>query len=55
MSIRDYLAKSQGKLPLKGTAVRDGREADKEALVDIPSLKVFERAVLLPTEQQCEP
>lgn len=55
MSIRDYLAKSQGRLPIKATNVRDGRDADKETLIDIPSLKVFERALLLPTEQQCEP
>lgn len=47
MSIRDYLAKAQGKLPTKTGA---GREGEKDALVDIPSLKVFERAVLLPTE-----
>lgn len=55
MSIRDYLAKSQGRFPIKATNGRDGRDADKEALIDIPSLKVFERALLLPTEQQCEP
>lgn len=47
MSIRDYLAKAQGKLPIKtGT----GREGEKDALVEIPSLKLFERAMLLPTE-----
>lgn len=51
MSIRDYLAKNQGRLPAK-SGTRDG---EKEVIVDIPSLKVFERAVLLPTEGQCEP
>lgn len=47
MSIRDYLAKSQGRLPTKSAT---GRDVDKEVLGDIPSLKMFERALLLPTE-----
>ena len=46
MSIRDYLSKTQGRLPTKSAG---GRE-DKEVFVEIPSLKVFERAMLLPTE-----
>ena len=52
MSIRDYLAKQQGRLTTKAPASRD---TEKDVFSDIPSLKVFERAVMLPTESQCAP
>jgi hypothetical protein len=48
MSIRDYLAKSQGRV-----GVKTSNGAEKESVIEIPSLKVFERALLLPTESQC--
>lgn len=55
ISIRNYIAKAQSRLPNKAVSGREAREPEKEAIVDIPSLKVFERAIILPTEHQCEP
>jgi len=45
ISIRDYLAKPPART----------RATDKDVIVDIPTLKVFERAILYPNEQQCKP
>jgi hypothetical protein len=40
ISIRDYLAKPPAR----------ARATDKDIIVDIPTLKVFERAILYPSE-----
>jgi len=45
ISIRDYLAKPPART----------RATDKDVIVDIPTLKVFERAILFPSEEQCKP
>lgn len=45
--MRDYLAKP----PTRTLRPIDARETDKNVIVSIPPLKVFERAILLPTEQ----
>ena len=52
LSIRDYLAKPIAKVQTNKKGTRDN---EKEVIVDIPTLKVFERAILLPTEEQCYP
>ena len=48
LSIRDYLAKPIAKVQTNKKGTRDN---EKEVIVDIPTLKVFERAILLPTEE----
>lgn len=48
LSIRDYLAKPITKV--QTNKAQGARDADKEIIVDIPTLKVFERAILLPNE-----
>lgn len=53
ISIRDYLAKPLARVQASRTM--GGREADKDVIIDIPTLKVFERAILLPGESQCKP
>ena len=56
ISIKNYICKAQSRLPGKPIAGREAREPEKETIGgDMLSLKVFERAILLPTEHQCEP
>lgn len=56
ISIKNYICKAQSRLPGKPMAGREARESEKETIGgDMLNLKVFERAILLPTEHQCEP
>ena len=51
MQIRDYLAKPA----YRNKALGKENANDKADIIDIPELKVFERAMLLPSEIQCHP